>query len=94
MSVRLSRRAQQDLREYLIWVAERNIEAARRFVDELDDLLDDLDQHSFEGPEVRLTTGQVVRTWPLAPMRVYYQRRGSVLYVVRVHHQARRPITR
>lgn len=94
MSVRLSRRAQKDLREYIVWVAERNLQAARNFLDDLDALLGDLDQRAFEGPTVQLTTGERVCTWPLAPMRVYYQRRGAVLYVVRIYHQARRPITR
>ena len=48
----------------------------------------------FEGPESVLRTGQHVRSWPVPPLRIYYQRRDDTLRVLRIYHQARRPITR
>jgi hypothetical protein len=36
--------------------------------------------------------GSRVRSWPIPPFRVYYQRRGAELVVLRVYHQARRPL--
>ena len=48
----------------------------------------------FEGPESVLRTGQRVRSWPVPPLRIYYHRREQELVVLRIYHQARRPITR
>ena len=94
MSIRLSRAASNDLGEQLAWLGERSPSAARQLVVDLDELLSALEQRGFEGPEVRLTTGRLVRTWPLPPLRIYYQRRGEELFVVRIYHQARRPISK
>jgi len=33
-----------------------------------------------------------VRAWPVRPYRVYYERHGDGLLVVRIYHQARRVI--
>lgn len=48
----------------------------------------------FEGPEQRLRSGRLVRSWPVPPLRVYYQRRADELVVLRVYHHARRPLTK
>ena len=53
-----------------------------------------LDEGLFEGPEQRLRGGMLVRSWPLPPYRIYYRRRDGFLDVMRVYHQARKPITR
>ncbi len=34
------------------------------------------------------------RSWPLAPLRIYYKRHDDLLEIVRVYHRAQRPITR
>jgi hypothetical protein len=47
-----------------------------------------------EGPEQRLRTGHIVKSWPVSPVRIYYQRTRDVLEVVRIYHQSRRPIIR
>ena len=94
MSIRLSRIAARELRHQLAYLAERNPPAARQLAADLDALLVALDGGVFEGPEKRLLSGRIIRTWPLPPLSVYYQRRGAELYVVRIYHQARRPITK
>jgi hypothetical protein len=57
-------------------------------------LADRLAREEFEGPEQRLKSGLMVRSWPLPPYRLFYRRREGVLEVMRIYHQARRPITR
>jgi hypothetical protein len=57
-------------------------------------LVERLAKAEFEGPELMLKTGLMVRSWPLPPYRVYYRRRNGVLEILRVYHQARRPLTR
>jgi plasmid stabilization system protein ParE len=94
VSIRLSRSAEKDVREQLAYLEERSPMAARQFAADLDELLVKLEQGAFEGPEIQLTSSRVVRSWPVPPWRVYYQRRGEELLVVRVYHQARRPITK
>lgn len=46
------------------------------------------------GKEVLLRDGRRVHTWPVPPYRIYYRKGGEVFQVVRVYHQARRPIER
>lgn len=94
MSIRFSRAAARDVREQLAYLSERNLEAARQLAAELDQLLTALDRRTFEGPMKQLLSGRTVHTWPLPPLSVYYERRGAVLYLVRVYHQARRPVTK
>jgi plasmid stabilization system protein ParE len=48
----------------------------------------------FDGPVSRLQSGAVVRSWGVPPFRIYYQRYPDELLIVRVYHQARKPITR
>ncbi|HEX2573156.1 MAG TPA: type II toxin-antitoxin system RelE/ParE family toxin [Polyangia bacterium] len=94
MSIRFSRVAARDLRQQLAYLTERNPQAARQLAADLDELLRALDRSAFEGQEKRLLSGRVVHAWPLPPLGIYYQRRGAELYVVRIYHQARRPITK
>ena len=32
--------------------------------------------------------------WAVPPVRIYYQRHGGVFWVVRIYHQAQRPLAR
>lgn len=95
MSVRYSPEARADLREALDYLTARSLLAAARLQSGVERLLGQLDAREFDGPEDRLKSGEVVRSWPFSPWRVYYQRQpDGVLWVVRIYHQARRPITR
>lgn len=68
--------------------------AAQAFEVRLESVIASLVAGEFEGPFVRLKTGERVQTWPVYPLRIYYQRRGDVLFVVRFHHGSKRPIER
>ena len=57
-------------------------------------MLEHLADREFEGPASRLRSGAVVRSWGVPPFRIYYQRHPDELLILRVYHQARRPITR
>ncbi len=76
------------------YLLEHSPAAAHQLQIDLAELLAALDAKAFDGPEVRLKTGRLARSWPLSPLRVFYQRRGDELYVVHIHHQRRRPLTR
>lgn len=87
--------ARHDLTSYLSHVALENPLAARRMADRVLGLIGDLASAGFDGPEQILRTGEVVRSWPLPPLRIYYQRtQGGDLTILRIYHQARRPITK
>lgn len=90
----LSDVARADLRAQLDYIDDRSPQAAQTLRASLDALLADLDAGAFDGPVSQLETGEIVQSWPLPPLRIYYQRQGDVLYVVHVHHQKRRPIVR
>jgi hypothetical protein len=57
-------------------------------------IIDRLTAGDFDGPEQTLRTGDVVRSWPVPPLRLYYRRRDDALWILRIYHQARRPIAR
>lgn len=57
-------------------------------------IIDKLAAGDFDGPEQELTSGERVRSWAVPPVRVYYQRQEDALWVLRIYHQARRPIAR
>ena len=66
-----------------------------RLGDRILGLIHDLARGGFDGPEQRLRTGEIVRSWPLPPLRLYYQRSpDGELTVLRIYHQAQRPIAR
>lgn len=93
MKVVYTQQAVQDLvdaYEYLIgrneiWAAQRVDAAVARVVERLA-------AREFEGPLMTLKSGARVRSWPAPPFRVLYTRDEDVLVVVRVYHQARRPL--
>jgi plasmid stabilization system protein ParE len=94
LTVRYAPEAEQDLAELLAYIVERSPTTAQRLLERIEALVAALDARRFDGPEAELTNGETVQSWPLYPYRVYYQRHGSMLYVMRVYHQARRPIVR
>jgi plasmid stabilization system protein ParE len=72
----------------------RNPAAAGALKDQLIGTIEQLARGDFDGPEVQLRSGRSVRSWPVPPYRIYYQRTADMLRVVRIYHQARRPIVR
>ena len=94
MTIRFSKETAEDLAAATEYLADRNPRAAVELVADILELVARLDEGIFDGPEQKLRRGILVRSWPLPPYRIYYRRRGGVLEVMRVYHQARRPITR
>jgi len=86
--------AEEDLNSAVDFLTSRSPPAATRLVDGVRSLVQRLAHGDFERPEQQLRSGETVRSWPLSPYRLYYQRTDEALRVVRIYQQARRPITR
>ena len=94
MKVLLAPEAEADLQATLEFIRERNSTAALKLARQVFAILKRLAVGRTDGPEHRLTTGEIVRSWLIPPFRVYYQRQQDVLHVLRIYHHARRPITK
>lgn len=83
-----------DIVEVLSYLNQRNPTAAANLDAEIEQCIERLVAQEFDGPVSRLRSGALVRSWAIPPFRIYYQRHPGELLIVRVYHQARRPITR
>jgi plasmid stabilization system protein ParE len=88
----LSPLAAQDLNEAYEFIANDNKRAADEVLIRITEVLGLLASGRVRGREVKLTRGRKVRTWSLPPYRIYYRIQDDELQVVRIYHQARRPI--
>ena len=68
--------------------------AAARLTDRVFQMIDRLAEGGLNGPEQVLRSGERVRSWPVPPLRIYYQRAADHFAVLRIYHQAREPIAR
>jgi len=95
LSVTLSPEAVADWIAAVGHVREQNPAAAARLHDRIHSTIMKLAHREFEGAEQTLRRGAVrVRSWPVPPYRIYYQRTGVELVVLRLYHGARKPIVR
>ncbi len=94
MKIRFAKQAAKDIQAALAFWRERQPGVPSNLVEEVIGLAERLAREEFDGPEQRLKTGMIVRSWPLPPYRLFYRRREGVLEVLRVYHQARRPLVR
>ena len=94
MTLHFSPEAEQDFATLVGYLAERNPVAAGELGRRVFAIIDKLARGDFEGPEQTLETGQVVRSWPVPPVRIYYQRQADAFWVLRIFHQARPPVVR
>ena len=94
MKVNYTEEAVVDIVEAIAYLNERNPTAASNLDADIARCIERLAEREFEGPVSRLRLGAVVRSWGVLPFRIYYQRHPDELLIVRVYHQARRPITR
>ena len=94
MTIYFAPEAEEDLVGIVEYLVERNPVAATELGDRIFEVIDKLASRDFDGPEVTLTTGEVVRSWPIPRVRVYYQRHEEAFWVLRIYHQARDPISR
>lgn len=92
MIIILIRRAQRDIAEIYEFVAASNPTAAARIGARLLDVIRQIADGRLQGPEVRLTDGRRVRRWSVPPYALYYRRSARRTVVVRIYHQARRPL--
>jgi plasmid stabilization system protein ParE len=94
VKVVVTAKAEKDLVEACAYIAKDSPAAAHEFLARFDELTKMLASGVVEGPPVRLAGGQEAHSWPLKPYRIYYRRRGGALEVLRIYHQACRPIER
>lgn len=94
MTVIWSPEAADDLERVIAYIAQRNLPAARKLAESVLAIVERLASEPLDGPAHTLWTEEIVRGWPVPPLRVYYQRVGGVIRVVRVYHQKREPIVR
>jgi toxin ParE1/3/4 len=94
MTIIVAPKAQEDLREAYDYIARDNPEAADRVLARIGQVIGMLASGAVQGREVVLRDGRRVHTWPVPPYRIYYRKSAEVFQVVRVYHQARRPIER
>ena len=93
MKVSYTEEAVADIVEAITYLKDQSPTAAANLDGEIARCIERLAGEEFEGPISRLRSGAVVRSWAVPPFRIYYQRLPNELLIVRVYHQARRPIT-
>ena len=94
MNITYAEEALADILDAITYLNERNRTAASNLDTDLAACIEHLAAGEFEGPLSRLRSGSLVRSWPVPPFRIYYQRQPGELLILRVYHQTRRPIVR
>ena len=92
MTIAVSPQAREDLRRAYQQIARDNRAAAGRMLARIVEIIGLLASGNVDGPEVTLRDGRRVSTWPVPPYRIYYRKTSDQFQIVRVYHQARRPI--
>jgi len=70
LSIIFAPEAEADLCELLDYVADRNPQAAVELEERIFGIIERLAVREMEGPEQRLRTGQIVKSWPVPPVRI------------------------
>jgi plasmid stabilization system protein ParE len=94
VTVYFAPKAEADFAAVIEYLVERNPAAAADLGERIFDVIDKLARAEFEGPEQTLATGESVRSWPVPPVRIYYQRNADAFWVLRIYHQAQPPIAK
>jgi len=94
VKVRFLAQAYADLSATIEHIARNHPVAAEALSSRVMRIVEQLAAGEFDGPEQRLRSGKLVRSWPVPPLRIYYQRRADAFVVLRVYHHARRPLVR
>ena len=94
MTILVSPQAREDLKQGYQHIAKDSVEAADRVLARIVEVIGMLASGLVEGKEVVLHDGRRVQTWPVPPYRIYYRKSTDKFEVIRVYHQARRPIER
>ena len=91
---RVAELARRELREQIVWLEERHPPAAAALVGRVEQAIELLASGRVEGRQVVLTTGREVRRWRVAPLLLFYVRDRNVMTVLRIRHEAQRPIAK
>lgn len=91
MKVIFSDEADEDLAQAVAYLVEHNPDAAAQLIDAIFDLAQRLAERMFEGPIHTLPNGQEVRSWPLPPYRIIYQRTPEALVILHIADLRRQP---
>jgi plasmid stabilization system protein ParE len=94
LKVTYTEEAVADIVQAIAYLDERNPTAGAQLDAEIARCIERLADREFEGLVSRLRSGAIVRSWGVAPFRIYYQRHPGELLMLRANHQARRPVTR
>jgi addiction module RelE/StbE family toxin len=94
MTIVVAPQAGKDLQEAYEYIRKDNPIAADRVLAHIVEMIGMLASEAVIGRDVLLRDGRWVKTWPVPPYRIYYRVREQELQVIRVYHQARRPIER
>ena len=94
MTLLFAPEAEDDFRQAIEYLRQRNPAAATKLGERIFAALDLLAAGEIEGPERQLTTGEQVRSWAVPPLRIYYQRHDDSLWVLRIYDQRQQPIER
>jgi plasmid stabilization system protein ParE len=94
LKVTYTEEAVADIVQAITYLNERNPTAAAKLDADIARCIERLADREFDGPVSRLRSGAVARSWGVPPFRIYYHRHPDELLILRVYHQARRPITR
>ncbi len=94
MRIVVAPQARDDLKIAYDYIAQDSRDAADRFLARVVEVIGMLATEALEGREILLRDGRQVRSWPIPPYRIYYRKSKDVFEVVRIYHQARRPIER
>jgi len=92
VTIVVSPEAREDIDQLYAYLARDSPAAADHILARIIEVLDLLASGQFEGRRVTLRDGQIVHGWAVPPYRVYYRKIADEFQVVRVYHQARRPI--
>ncbi|MBI3621172.1 MAG: type II toxin-antitoxin system RelE/ParE family toxin [Nitrospirae bacterium] len=94
MTILVAPAAREDLAQAYRYIARENVAAADRVFGRIIEVIGLLASGRIEGRPVSLRDGRSVMTWPVPPYRIYYRKRTDAFEIIRVYHQARRPIER
>lgn len=86
--------AAKDLTEIYDYIARDSPGAASRVIDRLYARFQWLADGQVRGAEVRLRGGGQAQGWSSRPYKIYYRHVADQTHILRVYHQARRPIER
>jgi plasmid stabilization system protein ParE len=86
--------AADDLQGAYDFISLEHSESADEFLIRISEVLGLLASGLVTGPKVTLRDGRRINAWSLPPYRLYYRVEGAELQLLRVYHQARKPIER